>query len=343
MTPFTVASLFCGCGGSDLGMLGGFDFLGHRYDALPFRIVYAADADPTAVDTYNLNFDHPATVADVTKTDFNALPEADVMIGGFPCQSFSTVNPTKDTDDARANLYRQIVRYLRERRPRAFVCENVKGLLLLQHGALIRRVVEGFEGEDYTVAYKLLRAVDYGIPQRRERVIIVGFRADVPFRFAFPEAACGPQEQVPLKAVIDNLRPDEGKYYFSARAVAGMRAAKGNMKRGLAQCLEQPCLTITSHLCKTSINSRDPVLLVDEAADLYRRFTPREAARIQSFPESFRLCASERQAYKQIGNAVPPVLMWHVARSLATALDEGVALSPEARGWVLPEAQPTLF
>lgn len=343
MTPLTVASLFCGCGGSDLGMLGGFDFLNRHYDALPFNIVYAADADQAAVDTYNSNFHHQATLADVTTTDFAALPEADVMIGGFPCQSFSTVNPTKDTNDERANLYRQIVRFLHERRPRAFVCENVKGLLLLQRGELIRRVVEGFEGEGYTVAHKLLRAVDYGIPQRRERVLIVGFRDDVPFRFAFPEPVCRPGQQVALSAVIDSLRPADDKYYFSARAVAGMRAAKGNMKRGLAQSLDKPCLTITSHLCKTSINSRDPVLLVDAEADRFRRFTPREAARIQSFPDSFRLSPSERLAYKQIGNAVPPVLMWHVARALATALCEGEELPPSARGWVRPDEQPTLF
>ena len=100
-----------------------------------------------------------------------------------------------------------------------------------------------------------------------------------------------------------------------------MKNAKNNMKRGLWQPLDGPCLTITSHLAKTSINSRDPVLLVDSQKELYRRFTPREAARIQSFPDSFVFPVSEHNAYLQIGNAVPPVLMWHIANALAKAID----------------------
>ena len=98
------------------------------------------------------------------------------------------------------------------------------------------------------------------------------------------------------------------------------------MKRGLWQDLNQPCLTITSHLAKTSINSRDPVLLVDPEKELYRRFTPREAARIQSFPDTFRFPVSDTYAYKQIGNAVPPVLMWHIAKSLAMCIRKKVVL-----------------
>ena len=100
-----------------------------------------------------------------------------------------------------------------------------------------------------------------------------------------------------------------------------MKNAKNNMKRGLWQDLNGPCLTITSHLAKTSINSRDPVLLVDPEKELYRRFTPREAARIQSFPENFLFPVSQSYAYKQIGNAVPPVFMWHIANALQKAIE----------------------
>ena len=88
------------------------------------------------------------------------------------------------------------------------------------------------------------------------------------------------------------------------------------MKRGLWQDLNAPCLTLTSHLAKVSMNSRDPILLVDADKELYRRFTPREAARIQSFPDTFRLHSSEAKSYKQIGNAIPPVMMWHIANNL---------------------------
>ena len=312
----TVASLFCGCGGSDLGLLGGFTYLGHHYPRLAFDIVFAVDFDKYAVDTYNRNFAHQAVCADVSDVDFSTLPNIDVLIGGFPCQSFSTVNPTKDTNDERANLYKQIVRFLNIKRPKYFICENVKGLLTLQKGAIISKIVKEFENEGYNVHFKLMKAVEFGIPQRRERVFIVGIRKDLNDVFSYPSPMNSVDNCVPLSAVIERLDISEQKYYFSERAVQGMKNAKKNMKRGLWQDLNCPCLTITSHLAKTSINSRDPLLLVDPNTELYRRFTPREAARIQSFPENFILNQSESKSYKQIGNAIPPVLMWHIARSL---------------------------
>ena len=314
-----VASLFCGCGGSDLGTIGGFKFLGKEYTRLPFDIVYAVDFDAKAVETYNHNFEHPAVCADVCNVDFDNIPDVDMIIGGFPCQSFSTVNPTKDTNDARANLYKQIVRILHTKKPKVFICENVKGLLQLQYGAIIRRIAKEFEDEGYNVQYQLIKAVEFGVPQRRERVIIVGIRKDIDFCYNFPSPLLKESEYVPLKKVIDKLAIDNQKYYFSQRAVEGMKNAKNNMKRGLWQDLDRPSLTITSHLAKTSINSRDPVLLVDPEKEIYRRFTPQEAARIQSFPDTFEFPVSDPYAYRQIGNAVPPVMMWYVASSVLGA------------------------
>lgn len=315
-----VASLFCGCGGSDLGLLGGFNYLGKDYKKLDFEIVYALDFDKYAVDTYNKNFVHKAECADICDVDFSNIPDVDVMIGGFPCQSFSTVNPTKDTNDARANLYKQIVRFLQEKQPKYFVCENVKGLMTLQKGAIITKILDEFRAMGYNVRYKLIKAVEYGIPQRRERVIIVGIRKDLDYTFEYPKATTHEGNYTPLSAVIDELAIPESKYYFSERAVQGVKNAKNNMKRGLWQDLSTPCLTVTAHLAKTSMNSRDPILLVDAAKELYRRFTPREAARIQSFPDNFLLNDSEPKSYKQIGNAIPPVLMWHISEALQNAI-----------------------
>lgn len=312
----TVASLFCGCGGSDLGILGGFSYLGKHYPRLPFDIVFAVDFDKYAVETYNQNFSHKAVCADVTDIDFNHIPDVDVLIGGFPCQSFSTVNPTKDTNDERANLYKQIVRFLKIKKPKFFICENVKGLITLQKGAIISKIVSEFEAVGYHVQYRLMKAVEYGIPQKRERVFIVGIRNDANYEYSFPIPVNDIDNAVPLSSVIERLDIEEEKYYFSERAVLGMKNAKNNMKRGLWQDLNGPCLTITSHLAKTSINSRDPLLLVEPEKELYRRFTPREAARIQSFPENFLLNKSEAKSYKQIGNAIPPVLMWHISNAL---------------------------
>ena len=323
-----VVSLFCGCGGSDLGMIGGFQYLDQNYPELPFEIVYALDFDRWAVDTYNKNFSHPAVCEDILNVDFNSLPDADIMIGGFPCQSFSTVNPTKDTNDARANLYKQIVRFLQIKRPKYFICENVKGLLTLQKGSIIQKITSEFKAVGYNVQYKLMKAVEFGIPQRRERVFIIGYRNDIEYNYCFPTSINTEQNAVPLSSVIDKLEIEEKKYYFSERAVQGMKNAKNNMKRGLWQNLNGPCLTITSHLSKTSINSRDPLLLVKPSEELYRRFTPREAARIQSFPDSFELNNSEAKSYKQIGNAIPPVLMWHIANSLAEAIHTVKLINP---------------
>ena len=288
-----VASLFCGCGGSDLGLLGGFDYLGKQYKKLDYEIVYALDFDKWAVDTYNKNFEHKAVRADICSVDFSEIPDVDVMIGGFPCQSFSTV-----------------------KQPKYFICENVKGIMTLQKGAIIAKILDEFRSTGYNVEYKIVKAVELGIPQKRERVIIVGIRNDIACTFQYPQAICKDNDYIPLNAVIDELAIKDSKYYFSERAVQGVKNAKSNMKRGLWQDLSQPCLTITAHLAKTSMNSRDPILLVDAENELYRRFTPREAARIQSFPDSFILNDSEAKSYKQIGNAIPPVMMWHIANAL---------------------------
>ena len=317
---YKVASLFCGCGGSDMGLLGGFDYLGEEYKKLDFEIVYALDFDKWAVDTYNKNFEHKAVCADICSVDFETLPDVDVMIGGFPCQSFSTVNPTKDTNDDRANLYKQIVRFLKVKQPKFFICENVKGLMTLQGGAIINKILGEFSSMGYHVKYKLIKAVEFGVPQRRERVIIVGIRNDIDVTYVFPRPTHNEKNYVPLRSVIDKLDIENQKYYFSERAVQGVKNAKNNMKRGLWQDLNQPCLTITAHLAKTSMNSRDPILLVDAEKELYRRFTPREAASIQSFPNTFLLNDSEPKSYKQIGNAIPPVMMWHIAKALQTSI-----------------------
>ena len=322
-----VASFFCGCGGSDLGIIGNLNFLNQNYPALPFEVNYALDFDKYAVETYNANFEHPAICEDIKNVNIEQLESFDLLLGGFPCQSFSTVNPNKDTNDDRANLYKVLVKILDTKQPKYFIAENVKGLMTLQKGEILKKVVKEFKAVGYEVKYKLLLASNFGIPQRRERLFIVGVRKDIKLDFQFPEdthsdgSLFNKKSWVPLSSVIANLETDDPKYYFSQRAVDGMKNAKNNMKRGLYQDLNKQCLTITSHLAKTSLNSRDPVLLVNPEKEIYRRFTPREAASIQSFPENFNYPVSETQAYRQIGNAIPPVLMWHVANALSKSIN----------------------
>lgn len=317
---YKVVSLFCGCGGADCGIIGGFEYNNQKYDRLPFDIVYATDINAKAIATLKANFNTEQIVCrDICEIPSCDIPTHNVLVGGFPCQSFSTVNPTKNPFDDRANLYKQMVRIAKDKQPEVCIAENVKGLMTLHNGQILKTIRTAFDEAGYDTYCRLVNAADYGVPQRRERMIMVCVRKDLKQIFRFPEKT-NENNWVPLSVAVPILAISEEKYYFSERAVWGMKNAKNNMKRGLAQSLDAPCLTITSHLAKTSLNSRDPVLLVDPSRELYRRFTPREAARIQSFPETFVFVGSEGDAYRQIGNAIPPVMFWHIAKAVADLL-----------------------
>lgn len=322
-----VISLFSGCGGADQGIVGNFEFNKIRYKKLPYKLVFATDIDPKALNTHKLNFDCKKVVCgDITELEDDVFPECDIVVGGFPCQSFSTVNPTKDPFDERANLYKQMVRVINAKNPKVFIAENVKGFMTLHKGEIYKKVIRAFENAGkygYKTYPLLINAANFGVPQKRERVIIVGVRNDIARikEYSFPKYT-NENNWVPLSVAVPELEIEDSRYYFSERAVQGMKNAKNNMKRGLAQNLNEPCLTVTSHLAKVSLNSRDPVLLVDPEKERYRRFTPREAARIQSFPDTFEFAGSEADAYRQIGNAIPPVMFWHIANSINEYLKE---------------------
>lgn len=322
MKIYKVVSLFCGCGGSDLGILGGFSYLKKRYKANPSSILHASDINSKAIESYNKNFSHKAEVNDVAALKFSKGC-ADIVIGGFPCQAFSTVNPTKKPGDTSNQLFWEMAEIVRDIQPKVFIAENVKGFYRLADGKYFNLACNEFASLGYRIQSNLLNSADYGIPQLRERLFIVGVRNDIPGKFHFPQPTHGRtlrRPRVSLGKVIKTVVPENPKYYFSQKAVEGAKRAKPNMRRLLAQDMNSPCLTITSHLAKVSINSRDPVLLVDPSKELYRRFTPREAARIQSFPDSFKFSGSDADAYRQIGNAIPPVLFWHVCQSLFSVL-----------------------
>jgi DNA (cytosine-5)-methyltransferase 1 len=317
MKKINVVSLFSGCGGADLGLLGGFSYLAKKYKKLNYNIIHASDINDRAVSTYNLNFKHKSIVANITNIDFRNL-ECDLVIGGFPCQPFSTVNPKKQPHLKESQLFWEMARVIKTVKPRVIIAENVKGFYRLKNGFYFDLACKEFKRLGYNIYHSLLNSSHYGVPQKRERIIIVGIHSSIKKEFVFPPATHGDSKIpiVPLSSVIKSLVPDDPKYYFSQRAVEGVKKAKPNMKRALAQDLNQPCLTITSHLAKVSLNSRDPVLLVNKEKEIYRRFTPNEAALIQSFPNNFNFFGNDSDAYRQIGNAVPPVLMWHIANQL---------------------------
>ncbi|MEI7669372.1 MAG: DNA (cytosine-5-)-methyltransferase, partial [Pseudomonadota bacterium] len=162
---------------------------------------------------------------------------------------------------------------------------------------------------------------DYGVPQKRERVFIIGFRDKKDYsNFNFPQPSTLNGSKINLQQVIDKDANIDKKWFFSQKAVDGMLKVRAKMNKGRVQDVTQPCNTISSHLAKVSLNGTDPVLMVDGK---YRRFSPREAANIQSFPKNFKLnSVSENRQYRAIGNAVPPVLMWHVANALSKLLQQ---------------------
>ncbi|KAA6328505.1 DNA (cytosine-5)-methyltransferase 1 [termite gut metagenome] len=318
-----VASLFCGCGGMDLGIQGNFEFLEKHYEALPFKVVYAVDNDSYATQIYNSNFTHKCEVKDVRDIIPSEVPDHDILLGGFPCQSFSIIaqNPPRlGYKDERGKLFFEMIRVLNEKQPRFFIGENVKGLLSANKGKAFPMIIKEFEKAGYHIQSKVLNASEYGVPQKRERVFIVGFREfDDYFNFRFPHPNTLNSTKVVLKQVIDKKVDEDEKWFFSQRAVEGMLRVREKMNKGRVQDLNQPCNTISSHLAKVSLNGTDPILMVNER---YRRFTPREAANIQSFPQSFKLdSVSDNRQYRAIGNAVPPVLMWNVANALFKVLN----------------------
>lgn len=316
-----VASLFCGCGGTDVGMEGGFDYLGTHYASTGMKIVYANDIEKSACNIFEENFGLRPDNRDIREIKSEELPEFDILTGGFPCQSFSIVaqNPPRlGIKDARGRLFFEMCRILKERHPLCFVAENVKGLLTVNNHQTFPLILKEFENSGYDVKWQVMHAVEYGVPQKRERIIIVGFRKDLHADFIFPTPVTPMENQyVPLKKILQNDFDD--KYWFSQKAVDGMMKNRTRMNKGRVQDINKPCNTVGAHLAKVSLNSTDPVLYENGR---YRRFTPREVARIQSFPDTFKLTGSEGAQYRALGNAVPPVMFWYVANAIYKALSE---------------------
>lgn len=161
---FTMVSLFSGCGGMDLG-----------FKNAGIKILWANDFFPEAVNTYSKNISKNVICGDITKTRSDEIPDnPDIIIGGFPCQGFSIANTNRSMNDQRNFLYKELLRIIEDKKPKFFVAENVKGLLSIENGEVIKMIVSDFENLGYKVDYKLLNTAEYGIPQMRERVIIIG-------------------------------------------------------------------------------------------------------------------------------------------------------------------------
>ena len=307
---FSVISLFSGCGGLDLGFVGGFEFLKKKYPKNNFKVIWANDIDEPSCQTFANYFKQDVVCGDITQIlngNFSAklfdrpIPEkADIVLGGFPCQDFSHAGKRKGFNGKRGLLYQSMAEVIKRTKPILFVAENVRGLLTMNGGEAIQTIVKDFEKLGYHVVYKLLTAADYGVPQTRERVIIVGTRKDKLPPFEHPKPILDDKNWVSLKQAIGDLeKAEEGKvanHYWS-------KAKKNKGQGNSVVSADKPGPTMrTEHHGNIEYHWNEK-----------RRLSAREAARIQSFPDDFIFYPSTSSAYKQIGNAVPPVLGWHIA------------------------------
>lgn len=303
--PLTVISLFSGCGGMDLGFTGGFDFLGKKYPRTGFEIIWANEISPAACKTYRENFGDYIVEGDISDEIHNLPEDADVIIGGFPCQDISINGKMLGINGKRSNLYTYIVEAVRKVHPKAFVAENVGGLLLKKNSEFYQKIMDDFNSLGYNISCQLYHAEDYDVPQTRERVFIVGTGKDLPAYS--PPVPTTHDNPVCVRTAIEDLEDmEEDRKFSHIWSKAHASGEQGN-RRMIA---DRPGYTIRAE-CHGNIQFH---------YSLPRRISMREAARIQSFPDSFLFPCGLRETERQIGNAVPPVLGWHVANSLKNVI-----------------------
>lgn len=312
---FTVVSMFSGCGGMDLGFTGGFEFMGRKYKQNPFKIIWANDLNEAACRTYKGYFNKNIYCGDVWNL-LDTLPAStDVLIGGFPCQDLSVNGKRKGVDGARSGLYKAMVEAIKLTKPKVFVAENVKGLLLKYNEDSLKRVIHDFTALGYKVSYKLYTAADYGVPQNRERVFIIGTRSDLEHIFIPPVAERSKGTWVSAKEAVQDLEHlPENPEINHIWSKANKSGQQGNRKLSA----DKPSHTMRAE-CHGNIQYH---------YELERRISMREAARFQSFPDDFIFDSKLRETERQIGNAVPPVLAWHIASSVLKLLEQAPAKQP---------------
>ncbi len=303
---YTVASLFSGCGGMDLGFVGGFKFLNKIYKKLPFEITWANELNKAACRTYRKNIGAEIIEGDIWD-HMSSLPEyADVVIGGFPCQDISINGKGAGIKGERSGLYRAMIEAVNAIEPKIFIAENVKGLLMKSRERDLRKIMSDFEKLGYNVDVKLYSTADYGVPQSRERVLIIGTKGRK--KFSPPEPTHS-ENHITAKEAIDDLKNIQESEEFSH---IWSRANKSPEQGSRMLKADRPGYTIRAE-CHGNIQWH---------YSLKRRISMREAARIQSFPDKFVFDAKLRETERQVGNAVPPVFAWHVANSVKQYLDK---------------------
>lgn len=321
-------SLFSGAGGLDLG-----------FEKAGFEIAMANEFDKTIWDTYEKNHSAKLLKGDICNIDSNVFPECDGIIGGPPCQSWSEAGSLRGINDPRGQLFYEYIRILKDKKPKFFLAENVKGMMAKRHTAAVTNIIQQFEDAGYTVFIKLLNAADYGVAQDRQRVFYIGFRKDLNINFEFPDTF---HEKRCLKDVIFDLK-DTAIPALEKNKTNGKNCTVLNheyftgaystifMSRNRVRSWEEPAFTVQASGRQCQLHPQAPKMVklgkndcrfVEGQEHLYRRLSVREAARVQGFPDDFEfIYTSLNDGYKMIGNAVPIHLAYVLAEQIKKYLE----------------------
>lgn len=334
MNNMKILSLFSGCGGLDLG-----------FKKANFDIVAANEFDKTIWKTFELN--HPETSLikkDIRKIDADMdLPKnIDGIIGGPPCQSWSEAGSLKGINDERGKLFFDYIRILKNKKPKFFLAENVRGMLANRHIDAVNNIMQLFSSCGYDVSLNLVNAKDYAVPQERKRIFYIGFRKDLNVNFQFPDGSTILDSQkITLKQTIFDLQdtaiPALEKNKHNPEAINNNEYYIGSyspifMSRNRIKNWDEQAFTVQASGRQCQLHPQAPkmqkistnkYIFAKGKEHLYRRLTVREIARIQGFPDDFKFDYTNiNDAYKMIGNAVPINLSFEIAKAIKNSLEE---------------------
>ena len=291
-----IVSLFSGAGGLDLGMVQAGN-----------AIVWANDIDGDAVATYRRNIGGHIVQDDIRNIHVEDVPACDVVIGGFPCQGFSLANLRRSVDDERNVLYQFFCNVVEAKKPKYFIAENVKGILSLGKGEVIKLILENFASLGYHVELHKVNMADYGVPQVRQRVLIIGERLDVyenvQFHFPLPTHGKGDglKPWVSIREAIGHFPDPDTPNDVSNHVYSEYKVVFRNFTAHRQTNPDKPSPTILARG-----NGKGGVCAIPHYNGK-RRLSVRESAAVQTFPDDFVFCGSRTAGYRQIGNAVPPL------------------------------------
>lgn len=307
MHKFTFIDLFAGIGG-----------IRRPYQNLGGKCVFSSEIDKFAIKTYEENWGETPS-GDITQISEKDIPNFDILLAGFPCQAFSIAGKRKGFADTRGTMFFEVERILEYHNPKCFMLENVKGLTNHDKGKTFKIMLDILENKlKYKVYYKVLNAKDFGVPQNRERIIIVGFKNhDVDFKFPEPTAQKVKVGDI-LEKDVDEKYTISDKIWASHQRRKEQHKAKGN---GFGYSLFNDESPYTSTISARYYKDGSEIL-IEQKGKNPRKLTPREAARLQGFPDDFKLAVSDMQLYKQFGNSVPTKMIEAVANEIYNALVE---------------------